>query len=280
MRRMKKFYTLTVTVFASIGLAQVVFAGPEPTGKEMKQVAPAPPPPCPSWTGFYVGGFGAFDEAVVDTHLDLTGTWEHFPEAERNLQSRGERSFSTGGGEAGGLIGYNYQFGGNWVIGAEAAGGYLWERNSNSVEFEDSELERDVKISGSFKTHYLFTFGGKLGYALCNWLPYVTGGLAVGDTDFNGKVVVPDFVETLPIPENEEALRFQHNNTQSRAGWFVGGGLEYRLTNHWRLRAQYQYVDLGSEGFSREDNFGLGFESHRSVDLREHNAQFAIIYGF
>jgi hypothetical protein len=93
---------------------------------------------------------------VVDTHLDLTGTWEHFPEAERNLQSRGERSFNTGGGEAGGLIGYNYQFGGNWVIGAEAAGGYLWERNSNSVEFGDSELERDVKISGFFKTHYLW----------------------------------------------------------------------------------------------------------------------------
>src|SRR6266481_3787530 len=260
MRPMKKFYTLTVTVFASIGLAQVVFAGPEPTGKEMKQVAPAPPPPCPSWTGFYVGGFGAFDEAVVDTHLDLTGTWEHFPEAERNLQSRGERSFSTGGGEA--------------------AGGYLWERNSNSVEFEDSELERDVKISGSFKTHYLFTFGGKLGYALCNWLPYVTGGLAVGDTDFNGKVVVPDFAENLPIPENEEALRFQRNNTESRAGWFVGGGLEYRLTNHWRLRAQYQYVDLGETGFTRQDNFGEGFISHRSVDLREHNAQFAIIYVF
>jgi outer membrane immunogenic protein len=273
MRPMKKFCTLTVTVFASIGLAQVVFAGPEPTGKEMKQVAPAPPPPCPSWTGFYIGGFGAFDEAEIDTHLDLTGEWEEFPEAERNLQRRGERTRSVSGGEAGGLLGYNYQFGGNWVIGAEADGGYLWERNSNSVEFEDSALERDVKISGSFKTHYLFTFGGKVGYALCNWLPYVTGGLAVGDTDFNGQVVVRDF-------RDEEDLRFQHNNTQSRAGWFVGGGLEYRLTNHWRLRAQYQYIDLGSEGFTRQDNLGEGFISHRSIDLREHNAQFAIIYGF
>ncbi len=269
---MEKFFTLTVVVLASIGLAQVVSAGPEPTGKEMKQVAPAPPPPCPSWTGFYVGGFGAFDYAVVDTHVDLTGTWEHFPEAERNLQSRGERNFNTSGGEAGGLLGYNYQAG-NWVFGAEAAGGYLWSRNSKSEVFDDSELETDVKISGSFKTHYLFTFGGKLGYALCHWLPYVTGGLAVGDTDFDGKIVVRDF-------RDEEDLAFERSNTDTRAGWFVGGGLEYRLTDHWRLRAQYQYVDLGSEGFTREDSLGLGFISHRSVDLREHNAQFAIIYGF
>src|SRR5260370_40692064 len=90
MRPMKKFYTLTVTVFASIGLAQVVFAGPEPTGKEMKQVAPAPPPPCPSWTGFYVGGFGAFGEAGVDTHLDPPAEWEEFPEADLHLQHRCE----------------------------------------------------------------------------------------------------------------------------------------------------------------------------------------------
>src|SRR5260370_3725080 len=100
----------------------------------MKQVAPAPPPPCASWTGFYVGGFGAFDEAVVDTHLDLTGEWEEFPEAERHLQSRGERSRSVSGGEAGGLIGYNYPIGGNCGIGAGAAGGYLFGPNSNSLE--------------------------------------------------------------------------------------------------------------------------------------------------
>src|SRR5260370_39823568 len=114
MRLMKKFYTLTVTVFASIGLAQVVFAGAEPTGKEMKQVAPAPPPPCPSWTGFYVGGFGAFDYAVVDTPVDLTGTWEHFPEAARTLQSRGERNFNTSGGVDGGFVRFNTQSGTTW----------------------------------------------------------------------------------------------------------------------------------------------------------------------
>jgi len=56
------------------------------------------------------------------------------------------------------------------------------------------------------------------------------------------------------------------------------------LTDHWRLRAQYQYIDLGETGFTRTTPFIQGitepFISHRSVDMREHNAQFAIIYAF
>src|SRR5260370_3948293 len=110
-------------------------------------------------------------------------------------------------------------------------------------------------------TQYLFTFGGKLGYALCNWLPYVTGGLAVGDTDFNGKVAVPDFVETLPIPENEEAHRFQRNNTQSRAGWVVAARLGYSLTNHRRLAGHDQDADVRGQAFRRGETFGVRFAS-------------------
>src|SRR5260370_3060346 len=99
----------------------------------MKQVAPAPPPPCASWTGFYVGGFGAFDEAVVDTHLDLTGEWEEFPEAERHLQSRGERSRSVSGRVAGGFIGLQQPLCVKLVIRHAAAGGCLVVRNCNYV---------------------------------------------------------------------------------------------------------------------------------------------------
>jgi len=49
---------------------------------------------------------------------------------------------------------------------------------------------------------------------------------------------------------------------------------------HWRLRTQYQFVDFGNIGFTRQDNFGEGFISHHSVDIREHVVQFAIVYGF
>ena len=52
-----KRYTLTLAIVSAF--AAFVFAGPEPiasSSKEMKAVVQPMPPPCPSWTGFYVGG--------------------------------------------------------------------------------------------------------------------------------------------------------------------------------------------------------------------------------
>ena len=270
---MKKF-ALTLTVLLT--LSGLSFAGPEPmasSSKEVKQVVQPVPPPCPSWTGFYVGGLVGYKYMVADGSTDLSGTWDAFPETRDRLEDNSERDFNESGAELGGLIGFNYQWH-NWVFGAEAAGGYLWLRDSFSKTFTILDNEQfdgfDVRASGSFKTHYLMTFGGKLGYAFCRWLPYVTGGLSVGDTDLDGQIVFQD----------SEGFRFRGSRSETQTGWFIGGGLEYMLTNHWRLRGQYQYIDLGSVGFNREDSFNEGFESHRSVDLREHNAQFAIIYGF
>jgi outer membrane immunogenic protein len=239
----------------------------------MKQVAPAPTP-CPSWTGFELGGFGAFAHADIDTHLDLTGEFEEFHNAEVLLQDRGRRSLSTNGGEIGGLIGYNYQFAGNWVLGAEFDGGAMFLRGSRNatvfVPGEGDAFDRDFNVDASFKQHYLLTLGGKLGYAFCHWMPYFTGGGAWGDTDFH-----------VRLAEQDSDFRFEGSRDNTRSGWFVGGGVEYMLTNHWRLRAQYQYVDLGTTGFTR--TFGDPadpFISHSSFDMREHIAQFAIIYGF
>src|SRR4029077_17875729 len=120
----------------------------------------------------------------------------------------------------------------------------------------------------SCTTLSLLTLGGKIGYAFCHWLPYVTGGVAWGDIDFQGRLVEPD----------DRTWVGSSYNLQS--GWFVGVGLEYMLTNHWPLRTQYQYVDLGDTGFTRQDNFGEGFITHRSADVREHVVQVAISYGF
>ena len=262
---------LVITLLSALGA--FAYAGPEPTGKEMKQVAPAPTP-CPTWTGFEIGGFGAYVYGDAESHLDLTGEWERFHDLEVNLQNAGRHSLGTSGGEIGGFIGYNYQFAGNWVIGGEFDGGYMFLRNSRERQFVPNVLDGDEDFDlwaaeGSFKTHYLLTLGGKIGYAFCRWLPYFTGGAAWADTDVHGR-----------FAEVGEDFRFEGGKDETQTGFYVGGGLEYMLTNHWRLRTQYQFCDFGSVGFTREDNFGEGFISHRSVDLREHVVQFGIVYGF
>src|SRR6266550_3195100 len=53
---MKQLLRFSILFCACAALALTVVAGPEslPSGKEMKQVAPAPLPEC-NWTGFYIG---------------------------------------------------------------------------------------------------------------------------------------------------------------------------------------------------------------------------------
>ncbi len=67
---------------------------------------------------------------------------------------------------------------------------------------------------------------GRLGYAADRFMPYITGGLAVGDIQAS----VPGFAGA---------------NT-TNAGWTVGGGIEFAIAGHWTAKAEYLYVDLGS----------------------------------
>ena len=271
---MKQLSLLFVAVCTSCLLALSTFAGPEalPSGKEMKQVAPVPPPPCFDWSGFYVGAFGGYKFAQVDTDLDATGDWDFFPLDQANIQDHAPRDLDTGGGEAGGLIGYNFQWR-CWVLGLEADGGYLWLRNSESSGTFSNPLATDKSIQSAFRTHYLFTLGPRFGYAFGNLLPYVTGGLAVGDFDFEQRLhnVFPN-----------GPYRSEGETEDTRVGWMVGGGLQYALTTHWSIRGQYQYIDLGDVSFDADGNPAIfvGFSTHNRASLREHNASFALMYKF
>jgi outer membrane immunogenic protein len=267
---MKKINLALAVLFV---LSATAYAGPEPlSGKEMKQVAPAPESACFNWSGFYIGGFGGYKLAAVNTTLDLTGGWEN-PILEGDvskMEGHAPDNLDTSGAEAGALLGYNYQWN-CWVFGLEADGGYLWLRNSaDSGTFGNFvHLGENKSIQTAFRTHYLFTVAPRFGYALGRWLPYVTGGLAVGDLDFEQR-----------LHNAPGALAGSYRSAgeidDTRVGWMVGGGLQYAITDHWSIRGQYQYIDLGCVDFSTVQAFG----THSEACLREHNASFAIMYKF
>jgi outer membrane immunogenic protein len=73
---------------------------------------------------------------------------------------------------------------------------------------------------------WLATARGRAGFAFDRFLPFVTGGLAVGNVNAN----VPGFGSA--------------SNTNT--GWTVGGGLEYALSRNITAKAEYLHVDLGS----------------------------------
>ena len=79
------------------------------------------------------------------------------------------------------------------------------------------------------QNNWLATVRGRLGYTVTDRvMPYVTGGLAVGDV--NAKV---------------GGLL---GASDTKAGWTVGGGVEAALAGNWTAKLEYLYVDLGSVG--------------------------------
>jgi outer membrane immunogenic protein len=126
----------------------------------------------------------------------------------------GANRFNVNGGLAGGTIGYNYQFG-QTVVGIE--GDFDWANLNGS----------SACVAGicQTKVDWLSTVRGRLGYAVDRFMPFVTAGAAFGDV----KASIPGLGS--------------QSNTQ--AGWTVGGGAEYAFAPNWTIKAEYLYVDLG-----------------------------------
>ncbi len=126
----------------------------------------------------------------------------------------GTGSFNVSGGLVGGTLGYNWQVG-QAVWGLETD--LDWSNIRGSAPCGVTSCET--------RNSWLGTVRGRLGYAADRWMPYITGGLAYGDI----RASVPGFAGA---------------NT-TKAGWTLGGGLEFALAGNWTAKAEYLYVDLG-----------------------------------
>ena len=290
---------LTLSILSALGA--VAYAGPETySGKEMKdmkEVAPAPPA-CPSWTGFYLGGnIGYAFAADADITLKLGGSWNGPFLADildkRFIEPLGSRELHGDGLRAGGALGYNYQFG-HFVVGVEADIDYVGLDDSHSIGPVTNPATGDIfRINTSYNTNYIATFGPRFGYAWCRFLPYVTGGLAIGDIDFYQRihetVIFTDGDGEAPAPLqaiNGFPFDEQGRSNDTQVGWFAGGGLQYAITDHWSARAEYRYTDLGCTDFDsagKGPNLGLpasSYTGNHELCLTFHSVTFGVLYKF
>ena len=191
---MRKFLLAGAAVLACAVAANAADLRPAPA-PVMPTKAPPLVPQAFDWSGLYVGvnGGGGWGHS----RTDLTG------------------GFNTSGGVAGGTAGYNAQFG-SWVLGFE--GDMDWSNVSGSTSAAGCP-------GCSVQNNWLGTARGRVGYAFGHWLPYITGGLAVGDV----KASVPGF----------------SGMTNTQVGWAAGAGVEYALSNNWSAKVEYLHVDLG-----------------------------------
>lgn len=114
--------------------------------------------------------------------------------------------------------GYNWQTG-PFVLGGEADIGY--GHPSKTKAFGVNTMKIEEGVSGTVRA--------RAGYAVDRALVYGTGGLAWAnfDTTVNNGVA-------------------SAKSDRTRAGWVVGGGVEYALTNNISAKGEYLYEDFGN----------------------------------
>ncbi|WP_332116708.1 outer membrane protein [Azorhizobium caulinodans] len=200
----------------------------------------APVAPVFSWTGFYIGanaGYGG-DKYNYDFGVPTTAT----------------ASTNSSGFFAGGQIGYNYQFANNVVLGLETD--LQWSGIDGTLNTVTPGASTNIKSS----LDYFGTVRARVGYAFDRFLPYITGGMAYGKTKTEGSQFSGTGFTTF-------------DDSDTKVGWTIGGGVEYAITNNWTFKTEYQYVDLGNS------DYGIGTNAV-SVDNKFHTVRAGVNYKF
>jgi outer membrane immunogenic protein len=213
-----------------------------------------------NWSGFYIGVNGgyAFSESATNSSLRTTvGT-----------SSPALNSLNPEGGFGGGQIGINFQTGRNLVLGIEAdIQGSSIKDGATTIYPNSIGNYGPFTYSSSYNIDWFGTVRGRLGYAFDRTLLYATGGLAYGSVDYKG-----DFLFT----NTGGAAKLSRNAVQT--GYVVGGGIEHKLAPNWSVKAEYQFIDLGSQTVSHAISNEPGNSVTTSYDANLHTVRAGLNY--
>ncbi len=202
----------TIAAPAAASAADLYRAPPAPP-----PVSYVPPVTAPNiWAGFYVGLNGGYASGGGGDAIDYNSGADWLTRAKPQ------------GGFGGGQVGYNLQSG-SFVYGVES------DFQGASISSGLAGLSANNKAFTSNESIDWFgTVRGRLGWAFGPALLYGTGGFAYGNV--NQRATLGNDI-------------LGSNGTQT--GYAVGGGIEYKFTPNWSLKAEYQYIDLGGEKLTR-----------------------------
>lgn len=216
----------------------------------------APPPPMPTWTGWYIGGNiggiwgndpGSVATGPTPATAGVPGT--PAPAATSIPMASGTPGSVLGGFEAG----YNYQIG-NYLVGFEGDIEGAGLSMNTTLTAATITAGQNAIPGNSFTQRLLWdgSFRGRAGVIWSNVLLYATGGLALADTRFTDSFQ-PTIAGGLPFPGG------QGSDYAFLVGYTVGGGLEYKWAN-WIIGVEGRYTSYanGSYSLGSRSTFGGG----------------------
>lgn len=239
---MKKYLiaasVLALTAASGANAADII--RPQPT-------TPVYTAPVFSWTGFYAGA--QIGWAWSDTDLS----------ADNALMTK--RSFSPDpDGFIGGIyLGYNFDFGNNFVAGIETD--FAW---SNIDETSSVATALGGRMDAKVKQEWEGATRIRLGYSADRFLPYIAGGVAYAKVKSSVNSKDSFGVNVLPSRSGSDTF----------VGWTVGAGVDYAVTDNLLLRLEYRYTDFGSEDFGGADTLRV------NTDYKTNDVRVGVAYKF
>jgi outer membrane immunogenic protein len=192
------------------------------------------PPGCQysCWKGFYIGGSGAYAWDVRSGPQKSFSAFFSEPVAQGNVIPSTFDTKPTGL-IASLLAGFNWQIH-KWVIGTEA------DIQNGMRDKQEISLTGNPPFPPtlSMATDEIVWFGtvrGRLGFAIHHNLLYLTAGYVYGRTKTKASI--------LATPET--AGNFRRTSLDLKNGITLGGGMESAINQHWSIKLEFLYIDLG-----------------------------------
>jgi outer membrane immunogenic protein len=260
----------------------------------LTQIAYGAEPAPYNWTGWYIGAnagaaWGRSDvtttaicPAVTPWYFCRVGFGEANGAA---VSAAGTGSLSDTGFTGGVQAGYNWQ-NGNIVLGAETDFGAFHFRGTQSFSahypvFGPFVSPTDVfTLTTSAEANWLYTARGRVGWAASpNVLVYATGGLALT------RLKVANSFSDDQGGFGSSGASGGGSNSATKAGWVLGGGVEWAFDRHWSAKAEYLYVNFGSVNVTSRifhPGAGAGYAQaiNTSADLSANIVRAGINYKF
>lgn len=162
-------------------------------------------------------------------------------------------SASGSGFTGGAFLGYNFTYG-NLVFGPDV-----------NVSFSESDADSFPEVSQTYRSEKKLrskstvTTNMRVGYAFGHFLPYITAGYAKAWYH-------------LSYASSTNYAAFHWTDKFERAGWNVGVGTDWALTDNLLARAEYKFIDLGNEEIPGSNGW--------SRDFKQQTATLGIAYKF
>ena len=249
---------LPLCLAASSAQAADVVANQEP--------APVVAAPAFSWSGFYAGGQigGSWSDGSFER--DVKANNDRWPDkyVDSKISELKKKSIDEGNFIGGIFAGYNYQFQNNIVAGIDAD--FTWldntSRSNENIPFGESRIDG---YRSKVKQDWMAAVRARLGYAYDRFLPYIAGGVAFTDIEYKHRI----FGDVTEIRFDDRS-----SSSKTRTGYTLGAGLDYAMTDHIILRAEYRYTDFGDKDFVLDDFYV------RNVETKSHDLRFGVAYKF